>query len=182
MLDNKNLKKCGACGADMAKSAKACPSCGAKNKKPIFTKWWFWLAAVLIIVLIAVPKSGGDRPASSDSPPGDESTAQSYTAVTATELIIAYEANEVAADRSYKGKWLAVTGTVESIGTSGSKTFVRLSNDEDSWSLTDTQCFIAAESIDAVAELVKGDTVTFLGKCNGLGLFDVEVTDCILDS
>lgn len=36
--------------------------------------------------------------------------------VTAPELMEAYQANEVAADAEYKGKWIAVRGTVETIG------------------------------------------------------------------
>lgn len=44
---------CKSCGKEMAKSAKACPECGAKNKKPIFKKWWFWALVVIVIVIIA---------------------------------------------------------------------------------------------------------------------------------
>ena len=37
------LKTCPVCGKEMAAGAKACPSCGAKNKKPIYRRWWFWV-------------------------------------------------------------------------------------------------------------------------------------------
>lgn len=53
-----NLKPCKACGQEIAKSAKCCPHCGAKNKKPIFTKWWFWLIVVILIGLIASTGEG----------------------------------------------------------------------------------------------------------------------------
>lgn len=52
----KKLTTCKACGEEIAKSAKSCPKCGAKNKKPIFKKWWFWLIVVIIIGSVA---SGG---------------------------------------------------------------------------------------------------------------------------
>ena len=43
------LKTCPVCGKEMAAGAKACPSCGAKNKKPIYRRWWFWVLVVLVI-------------------------------------------------------------------------------------------------------------------------------------
>lgn len=50
------LVKCKVCGTDMAANAKACPQCGAKNKKPIYKRWWVWL----IVVFIAIGAAGGD--------------------------------------------------------------------------------------------------------------------------
>lgn len=44
------LIKCPVCGAEMAAKAKSCPSCGAKNKKPIYKKWWFWVIAVFLVI------------------------------------------------------------------------------------------------------------------------------------
>ena len=45
--------KCKTCNAEIASSAKKCPSCGAKNKKPIYKKWWFWVLAVIVVGSIA---------------------------------------------------------------------------------------------------------------------------------
>lgn len=49
---------CKVCGQEIAKEAKTCPNCGAKNKKSIFKKWWFW--AIVVLVLIAAGQSGND--------------------------------------------------------------------------------------------------------------------------
>ena len=49
--------KCSICGEDIAANAKTCPKCGAKNKKPIYKKWWIWVIAVVIISAIC---SGGN--------------------------------------------------------------------------------------------------------------------------
>lgn len=54
------MKACSACGVEIAKSAKACPHCGAKNKKPIYKKWWFWL--IIIFILIGALGSSSDEP------------------------------------------------------------------------------------------------------------------------
>ena len=53
---SQKLKSCKTCGQEIAKSAKACPHCGAKNKKPIFMKWWFWL--ILVVLIISIGTSG----------------------------------------------------------------------------------------------------------------------------
>ena len=53
------LIKCPVCGAEMAAKAKSCPSCGAKNKKPIYKKWWFWVIAVFLVIGIVGSMSGG---------------------------------------------------------------------------------------------------------------------------
>ena len=50
---NNQMGVCKACGHEIAKSAKVCPQCGAKNKKPVFTKWWFWFIIVMFIGAVA---------------------------------------------------------------------------------------------------------------------------------
>lgn len=52
------MTACRTCGAEIAKSAKSCPHCGAKNKKPIFKRWWFW---VVVIVLLGSLGNSGKR-------------------------------------------------------------------------------------------------------------------------
>ena len=43
------LTNCSVCGAEMAANAKSCPQCGARNKKPIYKKWWFWVLVVIVV-------------------------------------------------------------------------------------------------------------------------------------
>ena len=57
---SQKMTTCKACNKEIAKSAKTCPHCGAKNKKPIFTKWWFWLIVVVVIGVVAGAGSGSD--------------------------------------------------------------------------------------------------------------------------
>lgn len=59
------LINCKVCNTEMASSAKQCPKCGAKNKKPIYTKWWFWVMILVIIIIIAV-NSGENGTSSSN--------------------------------------------------------------------------------------------------------------------
>lgn len=46
------MTKCKSCGGDIAASAKRCPSCGAKNKKPIYKRVWFWILVVVLLIAI----------------------------------------------------------------------------------------------------------------------------------
>ena len=54
---------CKSCEKEIAKSAKICPHCGAKNKKPIFKKWWFW--AIIVVLILSLGTSGDDPDVSS---------------------------------------------------------------------------------------------------------------------
>ena len=44
------MKKCKACSKEIATNAKSCPGCGAKNKKPVYKRVWFWVVAAIIAV------------------------------------------------------------------------------------------------------------------------------------
>ena len=55
---SQKMISCKACGKEIAASAKACPECGAKNKKPIYKKWWLWV--IVAVVLIAAVSGGGN--------------------------------------------------------------------------------------------------------------------------
>ena len=53
------MTQCKSCAKEIATSAKSCPGCGAKNKKPIYKRVWFWII-VIIIVIGATGGSGTD--------------------------------------------------------------------------------------------------------------------------
>ena len=57
--------QCKTCGKEIAANAKACPSCGAKNKKPIYKKVWFWCVLVLILIAIGSSVGGNKTPSAS---------------------------------------------------------------------------------------------------------------------
>lgn len=59
---NKKMTNCKSCGVPMAKSAKACPNCGAKNKKPIYKRPIFIVAALIAVYIIFNLLSGLKKP------------------------------------------------------------------------------------------------------------------------
>ena len=61
MEKNSKTIVCKTCGKEFAKSAKFCPGCGAKNKKPLYKRWWFIaIVAVIMLVILVSLFSGGD--------------------------------------------------------------------------------------------------------------------------
>ena len=48
----KNVTNCESCGGEIAVSAKSCPQCGAKVKRPVTKKWWFW--AIIVVVVLGI--------------------------------------------------------------------------------------------------------------------------------
>lgn len=52
------LIKCNSCGKEVADTAKSCPGCGAKVKKPIYKRIWFWIIIVFVVIGLASGGSG----------------------------------------------------------------------------------------------------------------------------
>ena len=44
------MTQCKSCAKEIATSAKSCPGCGAKNKKPIYKRVWFWIITIIIVI------------------------------------------------------------------------------------------------------------------------------------
>ena len=55
------LTVCNECGAEISKKSKRCPMCGAKNKKPVYKRWWFWF---LILALLGSCGKKDEEPTS----------------------------------------------------------------------------------------------------------------------
>lgn len=75
------MKKCKACGADIAKSAKICPHCGAKNggsKIPL-------IIVIVIVLLIVIAAIGGSRNSTPQKVNGDGSSVNEEVTIKSEE-------------------------------------------------------------------------------------------------
>ena len=61
------LTNCKICGVEIATSAKSCPHGGAKVKKPIFKKWWFWVIVVLLLIGMIGSSDSEESPETSNN-------------------------------------------------------------------------------------------------------------------
>jgi hypothetical protein len=96
--------------------------------------------------------------------------------VTAQQLADGYTANEIAADQRWKGKPVCVEGIVEEVGTAlFGYPYVVLGGGSRK-----VQCVFDETSLAALATLNKGTTIAVYGKCGGLTLGLVVVTEAQL--
>ena len=95
---------------------------------------------------------------------------------TPQEICSEYEDNEVSADNKYKGKKVAITGTIERIIKSGFSddpiivfkgTFIK-----------DVRFYFSKDSNNEISNLSKGDKITIVGTCKGMTLGDVVLHKC----
>lgn len=101
--------------------------------------------------------------------------------ISAHDLWVAYDENEVKADDLYKKKTISVTGTVFEIGkdiVTGTP-FIALKAG-DSLGIYSIQCFFQdSDEHDKIAAVKDGDKVTITGKCEGKAL-NVLLRNCSL--
>ena len=84
------------------------------------------------------------------------------------ELCNSYEKNEVAADKKYKGKLVKITGKVDDIKKGLlNELYVTIKRQKD-FAICNPQCFFDDEHEDRLANLNKGQTVTIIGRVDGL--------------
>ena len=171
IMENKNLKKCKHCGAEMAKNAKVCPKCGGKNPLPIYKRVWFWILVILLILLVggSMGSNSNDKPTSSgETTTQEEQQNIEYAEVTTDELSDALDKNAMNASDTYKGKYFAVTGRLSNIDSNGK--YISLVDVNDELSFNVIQCYIKNdEQLEKVKQMSIDDTVTVKGKITDVG-------------
>ncbi len=139
--------KCKSCGADIASSAKHCPSCGAKNKKPIYKRVWFWILVVVLLIAIAdfaASKVNPSDPVEFETTTEEDSNAYVAGSKVAVEidcdkLAEAYNKNPNYYDKILNNQVAEWSGTITSI-----------TNSDDGEVLVYMQCGLDGYLIDNV--------------------------------
>lgn len=146
-------------------------------------KW----AVVIVVGLIVLGFIGAmlgddtDSTATSDASLNDATAVESSETalpVTAQQLFDAYDSNEVAADKQYKGKLLQIDGKVASIDsgfTDNAQVQLATSNDFMSVTATGNEAFD-----DAAASLSKGQSISLLCRGEGEVIGSPMVGDCVI--
>lgn len=159
---------CKVCGKEMAKSAKVCPSCGAKNKKPIYVKWWFW--AVIVILIVAIGSSAGNNETTTVTENGTEQVNTiTYEAVDLQTMFDDLAENAMKAESEYKKKCVEFECKIASFDSDGGYISVEPVGASE-WNFTTAMCYIKNDSQkDFLIEKSVGDTVTIKGKVKSIG-------------
>lgn len=120
------MTKCKSCGADIASSAKHCPSCGAKNKKPIYKRVWFWILVVVLLIAIADFVASKVNPSDSieiETTTEEDSNAyvdrsEATVEIDCDKLAEAYNKNPDYYDKKLNNQVAEWSGTITSIANS----------------------------------------------------------------
>ena len=182
---SEKLMKCKTCGAEIAAKAKSCPQCGAKNKKPFYQKWWFWVILVLLLVGSAGAGSGettsadstaGGKPADSsvqDTPAKEtpETPAEiSYTHYDVTELFDTLSSNALKAKNTFKDQYVEIEGYLSVIDSDGNYIGVGAHSGHYQYLLQNIQCYIKGkDQLAQIMELNIGDPIIVRGKIKDVG-------------
>ena len=191
------MVKCKVCGKEISKGAK-CPNCGKDSRCFVSRHKVLTVIGGLVIIGALGSVTGGnsnnkisDSKQTSVSVENSDSKQTSVSnknsnkkqmepelSISATELINAYNENEVKADKMYKGKIVEVNGIVDGIDSDmDDKAVVRLS-DGDKFSIYTVSCYIDNNNQDKACELKKGQNVTIVGKADGEVIGQPCIKDC----
>ena len=175
------MKPCPTCGKDVSKAAAACPSCGHAFKKRTSVGTLGCLVLIIIVVGIGIAGVSG-RKSDSDSSSREGGATQnagvSALPVSARQLFDDYDANEVSADRKYKGAILSVTGTVQSIDKDFlDNVVVRL---ETTNQFMGVNAYLLESEIDSAGALKKGQSVSLTCKGEGRVAGSPVLRECVL--
>jgi len=186
------MKTCPVCGKEMAANAKTCPSCGAKNKKPFYKKWWFWVLLVVVIGAAGSAASGGNsgaqpsepkQPSQQTAAPPEGETSQpekpeeseapeepeiTYTAYTVRQLMDDLDSNALRAKNTYLDQYVELSGSLNVIDNDGK--YISIVPADDNFAIIGVQCAIQTDGqLNRVLEMNIGDNITVRGKITDVG-------------
>ena len=143
-----------------------------KPPKKLYWRWWMWVIYVISFLIVVAHLSEGPSNNVAITPPPPQAMK-----VTAEKIIEDYKDNGVAADATYKGKLVEITGTVKTIDKDVLQTpYISLESYE--YAIVDhVQCMFPKSSETELASVTKGQKITLRGTvANKLGNLIVE--DC----
>lgn len=100
-------------------------------------------------------------------------------AIPAATLWKDFDANEVAAEDKYKGKVIAVKGTISSITTSPMG-YPQVTFSGDKYGLNNVVCEFSKDDKGQIAKLKKGEKITLTGTCQGMVIKSVYIRNAKL--
>lgn len=153
------------------------------EKKPLYKRKWVWVVGVIVILYIVGSNSTPSTPTPnvnnnvSDTPAKTPEPAEEVIKVTASKMIADYKANEISADATYKGKLVAVSGSVGSIAKDiMDNPYITITNDA-TYSFESVQCVFSKSQEAELAGISKNQAIILQGRVSGK-LGNVIVREC----
>lgn len=155
-----------------------------KGKRKWYLRWYMIPVYFFVfIIFLSVMAASSPSPATTASTSGSTQTPavveppKPVINVTAVKLYNDYKANEVAADATYKGNVVRVSGTVETIGKDIlSNPYVTLKADQ--YGYNTVQCLFSRQDEPLLAQLTKGNSIVLQGTVSGYTILSPMVDDC----
>lgn len=146
-------------------------------KKPLLKKWWMWVL-IVIAVFGVIGSIGDSESGSTASSTKQEVKEEPAITVTAYKMAAEYKENEVAADAKYKGKFVEISGTVETIGKDIADTpYIAFATENQYEIINRIQCMFRDSDTAALSSVSKGQKITLRGEVSG-ALGNIIVRDC----
>lgn len=100
--------------------------------------------------------------------------------ISSTNLMVAYDQNEVNADNLYKDKTLKISGTVGTIKKDiFDDAYVTLIDNRKEYTLFSVQCYFKnQDEIDKMANVKPGQILSLVGTCKGSVIGSILMKDC----
>lgn len=169
---------CKTCGKEIASNAKACPSCGAKNKKPIYTKWWFWIIIISVIVYAGgssnnttnvnsnnslVTSSGELNNTINKEEPQNEISEDEYK-----NKCDSYNYEDIARNpQNYKDKYMKFTGEVIQTSEAWGTVTLRINVTKNEYGFWEDTVYATYKYSENESKILENDIITVYGICKG---------------
>ena len=167
----KNMTNCESCGGEIAVSAKSCPQCGAKVKRPVTKKWWFW--AIIVVVVLGI--IGGVSGSNSESKPNTNTQSGteepiSYTHYNVTELFDALSSNAMKAQSDFKDQYVEIEGYLSVVDSDGKYISVGAAPNDYSYIFQTVQCYIKNDTQkQQIMEISTDSPIVVRGRITSVG-------------
>ena len=161
-------KTCKHCKTEIPYDAKVCPQCRKKQGGGGCLTKILIVIAVIIILGAVSSLMGDDSDTTTES--NEATTAEEkieYEKVSVADMMSVLNKNAAKASKTYKDKYLEITGTVDVIDSDLS--YVSITSGDD-FEIVGVQCYIKNEEQEnQVVEMEVGDKVTIQGLCTDVG-------------
>ena len=167
------LINCKTCNTEISSSAKQCPKWGAKIKKPIYKKIWFWIIIIIILIIAINPSKEDNNDNNSNSLNNSNTTNNQeenieYIVLTVDDLEQALEDNAAAAKDTYNNKYVEFTGKLSNIDSD--LKYISVVSSTEEFDLIGIHCTIKTnEQKEIVKTLKTDDEITIKCKVTDVG-------------